>query len=353
MADRINGKSVAEMARPDPFRRVQRAVHLAGPLPAVVGNEAEAMRWVADRTEGYVVTALPLAGHGGASTLDASGVVSSPRGAVAACLNQCTVPVGQAWPGSPGDAAGLDGWLARLQRARAGVRREYGWLPRVLMRVPDPLHWAGCVFGQWRAALRELSAFRAAVVDAVRRVTAACPDVLLQLDVPAAPLIVQRAGLLGGAMVLRFLAREVAAVFAAAPHGPWVLHVCQQHEGAVTEADMSATVRFLNSVRRCARRMPDVHLALLRGDLPPAVSEATYGPLLGLSRSIRLIAGLASPSYPDCSARALARLEAVWQRPVLGVAPPCVLPHRTPRDAATGLGLLLTLADQAYEPWGW
>jgi hypothetical protein len=223
-------------------------------------------------------------------------------------------------------------YAAEDRAALVSLVDDAGLPPQV--GVPGYLDMALFTFGPL-GAIRHARRFLAAVADQITRIAA--PDVVFQLEVPAA-LIAVAPGPLRRPMAA-FMAHLVTRQVARAPQGSrFGVHLCLGdlgHRALRQLRDATPLVLLANAIVRgwpADRSLDYVHLPMSGGDQPPPTTPDFYAPLRRL-HSMPLIAGIAHElQEPADQLRVRDLVEAAAGRQV-DIATSCGLGRRTPEAA--------------------
>lgn len=212
--------------------------------------------------------------------------------------------------------------------------------------VPGYLDMALFTFGPL-GAIRHSRKFLTAVSDQISRIAA--PDVVFQLEVPAALIAVASAPRLLRPAMAAFMAHLVTRPVARAPQGSrFGVHLCLGdlgHRALRQLPDAEPLVLLANAIVRrwpAGRSLEFVHLPMSGGDQPPTTDAAFYGPLRRL-HDMPLIAGIAHELQdPSDQLRVRDLVETAAGRPV-DIATSCGLGRRAPAEAERAVQAMLKL----------
>ncbi|MGM1064052.1 hypothetical protein ACRAKJ_22845 [Saccharothrix sp. DSM 118769] len=337
-------------------------VHLVGSLPRPLCDDpATAMGWVLRHGGGAALTALPYDRDPRWIiewlTHDLASVPALDRVRGGESRGYHDMPCYRVRPGhrlAPDDVA-----FGRLEQAAAASAAleavDAGGPLRFQVGIPNALDLAVFAFGP-EAAREWMPVVQAAVVGEVARVAARWGDrVQLQLETPAVLVSYHRTPPSHWPELTHELSRQVAGVLGAAPHVPWVLHLCYgdlEHAPVFAPADLEPPVEFLNGLADvlAERRlpMPTVHLPVACGDSAPPIDPVFYAPLRRLRRGVDVIVGAVAEAHPGATRRALALTADALGGPIAGIAAACGHGRRTVDAAAANMELAVELARE----WG-
>ncbi len=219
--------------------------------------------------------------------------------------------------------------------------------------IPSYLDLALFSFGPLRA-LWHLRAFRAAVIREVRRAYELTHgDIVMQLEAPAELVFTGQAPSAFQPLLVRWLARGLARVAAAAPSGArFGVHLCLgdlEHQALGGMRTAAPAVRLANAAARAwpaGRELEYVHIPLAAGTHSPVLRHEFYTPLrrLKLPARTRVVAGVAHEDQDlDTQRRVLAWVEDAVGHTV-DVAAACGLGRRTRAAAQDVLDRCVALA---------
>jgi hypothetical protein len=212
--------------------------------------------------------------------------------------------------------------------------------------IPGYLDMALFTFGPL-GALRYARRFLVAVAEQIARVAA--PDVVFQLEVPAALIAVASAPRALRRPMAAFMARLVTRQVARAPRSArFGVHLCLGdlgHQALRQLPDTGPLVLLANAIVRqwpADRSLEYVHLPMSGGDQPPPTDAAFYAPLRQLA-AMPLIAGIAHELQdPADQLRVRDLVETAAGREV-DIATSCGLGRRTPEQAELAVQAMLAL----------
>ncbi|GAA3433608.1 hypothetical protein GCM10018954_032120 [Kutzneria kofuensis] len=214
--------------------------------------------------------------------------------------------------------------------------------------IPGYLDMALFTFGP-PGAVRYSRRFLLAVADQITRI--AVPDVVFQLEVPAALIAVAAAPPPLRRPMAAFMAHLVTRQVARAPVGSrFGVHLCLGdlgHRALRQLRDASPLVLLANAIVRrwpAGRSLEFVHLPMSGGEQPPPTDAAFYAPLRRL-RDMPLIAGIAHELQdPADQLRVRDLVETAAGRQV-DIATSCGLGRRSPSEAENAVQAMLKLVD--------
>jgi hypothetical protein len=212
--------------------------------------------------------------------------------------------------------------------------------------IPGYLDMALFTFGPL-GAIRYARRFLVAVADQITRVAA--PDVVFQLEVPAALIAVASAPWPLQRFMAAFMGRLVTRQVARAPRSArFGVHLCLGdlgHQALRQLRDAGPLVLLANAIVRqwpADRSLEYVHLPMSGGDRPPPTTPEFYAPLRRLD-AMPLIAGIAHELQdPADQLRVRDLVETAARRPV-DIATSCGLGRRTPERAELAVQAMLKL----------
>ncbi len=213
--------------------------------------------------------------------------------------------------------------------------------------IPGYLDMALFTFGPL-GAIRHSRRFLLAVADQISAIAA--PDVVFQLEVPAALIAVASAPSFLRPAMASFMAHLVTRQVARAPRGSrFGVHLCLGdlgHRALRQLPDAGPLVLLANAIVRrwpAGRDLEYVHLPMSGGDQPPPTEPAFYAPLRQL-REMPLIAGIAHElQSPADQLRVRDLVEQATGRAV-DIATSCGLGRRTADEAERAVQAMLKLA---------